>query len=108
MSAVMIRYHLAMVCVYKLGDHNKAIKYLLECIAARPLMAEFWCLLGDAHYKVRKYDKAVAFYENAIVLGGERLKDHWPIEIPKYEDHPQKMIASCKEILQHSKVFASK
>jgi len=39
MSAVMIRYHLAMVNIYSLGDNNKAVRYLLECIAARPLMA---------------------------------------------------------------------
>jgi len=64
--------------------------------------------LGDLHYKTNKYGKALSFYRNAITLGKSRLKDHWPIEIPKYEEHPKKMIASCEEILQHTKVFASK
>ena len=108
MSAIMIRYHLATVNLYSLGDHNKALRNILECIAARPLMAEFWCLLGDLYYKTNAYDKAMSFYENAVMLGGERPQDNWPIEITKYGEHPQKMIASCQEILKHTKVFASK
>lgn len=106
-SAVMIRYHLAMVHTYSLGNGEKAMKHIVECIAARPLMAEFWCLLADLHYKANEYKKAISFYENAIILGSERVKDEWPIEIPKYKEYPLKMIDSCQKILQHTKVFAS-
>ncbi len=106
-SAVMIRYYLAMVNLHVLGNSDKAIRNIIECIAARPLMAEFWCLLADLHYKTNDYKKAISLYENAIILGSKRLKDEWPIEIPKYEEYPQKMINSCQSILQHTKVFAS-
>ena len=105
MSSVMIRYHLAMVYLYALNEANKALKNILECIATKPLMAEFWCLLGDIYYKTNNYAKAMSLYENAIILGEKRLKDEWPIELKKYKDHPLKMIASCQQIIDNSKVF---
>lgn len=105
MASVMIRYYLAMVCLYSLNDKLKSIKYILECISVRPLMSEFWCLLGDVYYKDNKYEKAKSFYENAIILGKERLKDEWPVEIPKYKDYPKKMIESCQNIVNNSKTF---
>lgn len=99
-SATMTRYHLAVVQAY-LGDLNTAIKHVLSCIAVNPLMAEFWCLLGDIHYKLRSYIRAAAFYENAIILGEQRLKsDSWPIQISKYKEYPERMMESCKESLR--------
>jgi tetratricopeptide (TPR) repeat protein len=100
-SAVMIRYHLAMINLYVFSNFEKSIKNILECIATRPIMAEFWCLLGDIYYKLKEYKKAISFYENAIILGKKRLKDEWPIEIPKYDEYPKKMISSCQEILKN-------
>jgi hypothetical protein len=69
-------------------------------------MAEFWCLLGDIYRKLHKYEKAWIFYDNAIVLGGKRLKtDVWPMEIKKYKDYPVKMKESCQETMKNSQVF---
>jgi|GEM_PF-3371960 len=104
MPAVMIRYYLAIVYLYEFNDAPNAIKYTLECLATRPLMAEFWCLLGDIYYKAAEYQKAIAFYENAKFLGGKRLKaDNWPLDVTKYQQHPERFIASCKNMLNQSK-----
>lgn len=101
MSSVMLRYYLAMVQGYQLNDVNEACRNLLTCIAQKPLMAEFWCLLGDLHYKIKQYSKAAEFYENAIILGNRRLNsDEWPIDVSKYKEHPNKMIENIKSITQ--------
>ena len=104
--SVMMRYYLAMVYLYEYSNVQSATKYTLECLATRPLMAEFWCLLGDIYYKTGDYEKAAAFYENAKILGGKRLKtDEWPLEITKYKQHPDQMLDSCKHLLEKSKIF---
>jgi tetratricopeptide (TPR) repeat protein len=106
MPVTMTRYYCAMVYCYVRGDFEKAIKYLLPCLTVKPLMAEFWCLLGDIYRKLHKYEKAWIFYDNAIVLGGKRLKtDVWPMEIKKYKDYPVKMKESCQETMKNSQVF---
>ena len=106
MGSIMMRYYLACVLLYAFNDTKMTIKYTLECIVTRPLMAEFWCLLADVFYKSGKFDKAQAFYENAIVLGQNRLSsDDWPLEIKKYKEYPEIMIASCKEMLEQSTFF---
>lgn len=98
MSVVMTKYYLASYLLY-VGDAEDAVKNILTCIAVQPLMAEFWCLLGDVYYKLTQYKKAHIFYENAIFLGRRRLKnDPWPIEIDKYEKYPKRMINTCKEL----------
>lgn len=100
-SSVMNRYNYALVQVLHKGNAKVAIQNLILCICQRPLMAEFWCLLGDVHYHLlNRFEKARSFYENAIVLGACRLKkDKWPMDIVKYRDYPQKMIESCNKIL---------
>jgi glycosyltransferase involved in cell wall biosynthesis len=99
-SAIMTRYYVAMIQCYKKNQVQKAIGNILSCIATNPTMAEFWCLLGDAYYQVKAYEKAVIFYDNAIVLGSRRkINTHWPLEISKYEEYPKKMIASCESII---------
>jgi len=86
-----------------LGDLNTAIKHILSCIATNPLMAEFWCLLGDIHYKLKSHIRAAAFYENAIILGEQRLKsDSWPIQISKYKEYPDRMMEKCKNYLENN------
>jgi len=105
-SAVMLRYYLAQIQAYINKEMGKATRNILPCIVAKPLMAEFWCLLGDILYSRKKYKKAREFYENAVVLG-ERRKgdDDWPVEIAKYKEHPDKMIASCREMVAGTKLF---
>ena len=101
MSFIMTQYYCAMVKCYvkEQQDYNKAIGYILNCIEHKPLMAEFWCLLGDVFYAVSEYEKSICFYENAIILGSKRLKsDAWPMEISKYKEYPNKMIKICKNL----------
>lgn len=108
-SSYMIRYYSAMVQCYINKNYQESAKSLLPCIADKPLMAEFWCLLGDIYFATNQYDKAICFYENAIILGSRRLKtDEWPMEISKYKEYPENMIKSCKDIKSSSKIYLSK
>jgi len=107
-ASVMLRYYLAMVQAYHLDLPSDAIKNVLTCIGVQPLMAEFWCLLGDIHYKIKQYEKAINFYENALILGSQRLQsDKWPIDVSKYKEHPNKMIDSSNKIMAETKIYRS-
>jgi glycosyltransferase involved in cell wall biosynthesis len=100
MSTVMTRYYYALVQL----KHKKLARPTLQninlCLCANPLMAEFWCLMGDVFYHlIKRFDQAKEFYENAIILGSKRLKaDKWPMDITKYGEYPTKMIESCNKI----------
>lgn len=103
-SSTMARYYLAMIQGLFEDETNLAIHNLVLCIAENPLMAEFWCLLGDIFYKNKHYDRATEFYKNGLVLGNRRLKcDLWPMQISKYQEYPNTMMASCEDILVNSK-----
>ena len=107
--AVMTKYYMAMTLLYVLNDGRSAIKHIAECLAVHPLMAEFWCLLGDVFYKTAEYEKARVFYENAILLGEKRLQtDDYPIEIPKYREYPEEMIKSCDNMLKNTVYVSTK
>lgn len=110
MPVTMTRYYCAMTYCHIMQDAPNAIKFILPCLATRPLMAEFWCLLGDIYYTlIRKYDKARDFYDNAIELGSMRLKtDNWPLEISKYKEYPEEMKTKCNKIIEQSTYFGSK
>ena len=109
MSVYMTHYYCSMVNCYIKRDYQNAIRSLLPCLAKKPTMAEFWCLLGDAYYAIKQYEKAKTFYENALLLGSKRLKDDgWPLEISKYKEYPQKMIEGCDKIKQFSKIYATR
>lgn len=101
-ATTMNRYYYALTQVYHKKKARPAIQNLILCLVAKPLMAEFWCLMGDVHYHLlNDFDKAKHFYLNAMALGKHRLKtDKWPMEIAKYKAYPEKMIASCEEILK--------
>ena len=102
-----IKYYAALIYLH-LKDLNKAIFHIAGCIAVCPLMAEYWCLLGDIHYQANDYSKALAFYENGVILGSRRPNmDEWPVEISKYQEYPDKMIKSCQTMLKDSKDYGS-
>lgn len=103
-SVTMMRYYIACVECYYHKDPNATLSHLAACLLTEPLMAEFWCLLGDVYYHlVRQYGKAKDFYENAVILGSRRSSSSpYPMEISKYEDHPKTMIASCEKIIRSS------
>ncbi len=94
MSATMTRYYYAMVKLTQKA-HKPALQNLNLCLCAKPLMAEFWCLMGDVYfYLLGKPDSAKEFYENAIVLGARRLQsDRWPMDFSKYRKYPERMLA---------------
>ncbi len=107
MSLAMTGYYCAMVSCYMLKDYASAARYLIPCLAEKPTMAEFWCLLGDVYYAAKQYAKASAFYENGMILGGRRLKaDEWPFEISKYKEYPMKMMAACAGINSSSRQYS--
>ena len=104
MSAIMARYYLAMVHLIYKKQAKPVLQNMNLCLCARPLMAEFWCLMGDAYYHLlKKFDHAKEFYENALILGGSKLAtDMWPMDISKYGKYPRKMIESCEKIVKSS------
>jgi tetratricopeptide (TPR) repeat protein len=99
-SSYMTRYYCSLVYCYFYKNYDLTISSLIPCIEKNPLMAEFWCLLGDAEYYIsQNYDKAKEHYENAIILGSRRSKeDDWSLEISKYKEYPEKMIKNCIEV----------
>lgn len=108
-NVYMIRYYRCMVFCYIKKNYQEGIKCLLPCFLKKPTMAEFWCLLADCYYSAKSYDKAICFYENAMLLGSRRLKnDDWFMEISKYNDYPKKMIQKCIKIKESSKDYIGK
>lgn len=109
LSNIMNHYYYAMIQIYKKKSVRAALQNINICLCARPLMAEFWCLIGDVYYhRLNNFEKAKQFYEIAIFLGGRRLReDKWPMDISKYKEYPTKMIASCVEILKRRGIYFS-
>lgn len=105
MATITLKYYAALIYLY-FGDLNKSIYHITGCLVVCPLMAEYWCLLADIFYKANDFNKAYAFYQNAIILGRKRPSiDKWPVEIVKYKDYPEKMMESCKNMIKSSKSY---
>lgn len=98
-SALLLRYYLAQIQALKLKEYKKALSNILFCLEKQPLFAEFWCLLGDIYWKLRSYSRAMAFYENATILGSKRTDDDLPVEVNKYKEYPTKMANRCQELI---------
>ncbi len=97
-SSTMLRYYLGIVNCLITNDLDAATRNAIICLKENVLMAEFWCLLGDIFCKAREFNKAKAFYENALALGGFRLRnDEYPVHIIKYDSYPKNMIKFCEE-----------
>ncbi len=106
--SVMARYYLALVQGVVENNVPEAIQNIVACLAENPLMAEFWCLLGDIFIKSGKFDHAIAFYENAMILGCRRQQqDFWPMQISKYTDYPKEMIGKCKTAISSTEVYTT-
>lgn len=106
--AIMLRYYYAMAQVIHKRAYKPALQNLTICLAAKPLMAEFWCLQGDVYYHLlHRFHQAKEFYENATVLGARRLRtDRWPMDLAKYREYPEKMMESCDKIIQSTSFYA--
>lgn len=106
--SVMARYYLALVQGVVENNVNEAIKNIVICLAENPLMAEFWCLLGDIFVKTERFEEAIEFYENAQLLGCRRLRsDFWPMHISKYDAYPKEMIDKCKQATSTAKTYSN-
>ncbi len=96
-SMIMTRYYLASVLLL-LGEGSKAAGQFLLGLGEMPLMAEFWCGLGDCLYKSGQPEKAARMYKNAIFMGKRRdPADELPITLPLYEAYPQTMLNKIKK-----------
>jgi tetratricopeptide (TPR) repeat protein len=107
MASTMNRYYYALVTLISKKKIKPVLQNINLCICHKPIMPEFWCLMGDAYYHLQgDFQLAMSFYENAIELGKYRLKtDKWPMDISKYKAYPEKMIDSCKKIIDNQGTF---
>lgn len=106
MSYYMTKYYMATVLAYEKKTYDRASKLIVECLMANPLMAEYWCLLGDIYYSLDKFEKAMHFYDNAMILGSRRLKsDEYPFHVEKYKKHPLQMMESCRKMISTTKNY---
>lgn len=107
MPMTTTRYYCALVQSYVKKDYNTAMRNIINCLATKPLMAEYWCLLGDVYYAMKKYETAKTMYDNALILGSRRLRtDNWPMEISKYDSYPKTMLESCAKIVGNTSLFS--
>ena len=91
--SIMARYYLALVQGIIQNNTKEAIQNIVLCLSENVLMAEFWCLMGDIFVKLEKFKQALAFYENALILGSQRLStDIWPMQISKYDSYPKESV----------------
>jgi hypothetical protein len=91
---------MASVYLYVKNKPTDCINYITICLINEPTMAEYWCLLGDAFFKLKQFHRASAFYENAILFGSQRKNnDPMPIELNKYKEYPEKMLIKMKQQL---------
>ena len=103
LSVILINYYMAQVYLHVYKKPQDALSYISPCLVERPLMAEFWCLVGDCFYKSGILDRAKAFFQLAIRFGRERkTDDEYPMEVNKYEEYPRKMIELCQEVTRVS------
>ena len=91
-SIIMIKYYLGVILL-SLGQPNKAASYFLSGLQEEPMMAEFWCGLGDCFRKTGQPNKAIRMYKNAIIMGAKRnATDTLPIILTMYESYPNSML----------------
>jgi glycosyltransferase involved in cell wall biosynthesis len=101
MANLMTNYYMASVYLLK-KETEECMKHIVVCLANQPTFAEFWCLLGDIFIQRKQFQRAVAFYENAILFGSKRSNDDaHPIDVSKYKDYPEEMIAFCNQLHQN-------
>lgn len=109
MALTMNRYYYALVQMMYKKSAKPAMQNINLCLCEKPLMAEFWCLMGDVSYHLlHRFVDAKNFYENAMILGSRRLEnDKWPMDLSKYRSYPTRMIKSCEVITSQSTTFGN-
>lgn len=100
-ASILTSYHMAVINLFIKNNYGECVQHVVRCLAEYPTMAELWCLLGDLFCKMNHWHRAVAFYDNAILMGGHRRTDDpMPVEITKYREYPEKMLANCRNVIQ--------
>lgn len=98
-SVITLHYYCAMVELHYKRDVHECIRHIVFCLTEKPIMAEYWCVLGDALYKTGMIEQANEIFFNASILGQSRKPDDdYPIELSKYKDYPEKMMNLCNAI----------
>jgi len=99
-SIIMTHYYMSLINLHVFKNIKKSMENIIFCIDKKPDMAEFWCILGDINFCLKKYQKSIYFYENAINFGKYRKEnDEFSIEIKKYKIYPDTMIKKCKNLI---------
>jgi len=107
-SLIMMNYYLSRVEL-SLGDPDSSFRRAVGCIAAKPSMAEFWCLLGDVLFKKGEYERARHMYLNARAAGKRRRgDDSLPVDIAKYESYPVAMEEKCLSCASKGRIVGMK
>lgn len=105
--ASIIRYYSSLLILYMYKDTEYPMRSVNRCLNDNFMMSEFWCLAGDIMYQKRNFKNAISLYENAIIIGKQRLKsDRWPMDVSKYKDYPNIMINKCNKIMNESVVLS--
>jgi hypothetical protein len=99
MPVALMRYYLAVAHCHVRRDATQAVQNILVPLALKPLMAEFWCLLGDVYFfLVKDRPKAGHLYRTALEMGRHRQPaDPWPLIRSKYQEYPEGMLAVCRQ-----------
>jgi|688.fasta_scaffold182413_4 tetratricopeptide (TPR) repeat protein len=104
-SYIMMRYYSSQINLH-LGNIQRSIEDCLICLAIKPEMSEYWCLLGDIYYRQNQYKKSKEFYKNAILVGKNRkTNDDYPIEIKKYKEYPDRMVENIEKIIDNTSLY---
>ncbi len=94
-QSTILRYYYANI-LFLQDKPKECLQNLVICLANKPTMPELWCLAGDVYWHSYNNNQlAIALYENAMIVGKYRLpNDPYPMEIAKYNDYPDQMIAA--------------
>lgn len=105
-QTIMMRYYLAQVLLTTntiRTNIEEATRNIVYCLSQKPLMAEFWCLLGDCYNKIGMKSHAAEFFKMAIEMGKSRqTDDSYPIEFAKYQDYPSSVFHNASSTQPHN------
>lgn len=79
--------------LYDMAKYEEALKYLLEFNTAEPtVMANAQCLVGDCYVNLKKYDKALTYFDKAIATadGNEAM-------VPRFLDKKATVYDALKQ-----------
>lgn len=108
-NELLIRYYLANVFLFKIKNEKKFTENILTLLAKKPDMAEFWCLAGDFWYTKNNYEKAIYFYNFALIASKYRnINDNMFYMPEKQNNYPEKMIKNCIKVKNHTETLLLK